>query len=177
MDRFGPSADDEVRVDQLYKPAVRYEQVGIAEHCWDAEIALESLCMTRRILERNGAGARARAGVSTGYKFDSRRLEEVRAEHQEALSRFLDGLVSESTPLLPRPAIILDMIPAVRAMVAADEALIAEEASGSAGRVVRGRSVRSARMAVGRATYERYVTLNASQMVDVKATAYQGWQG
>ncbi|KAF8607617.1 hypothetical protein BDV93DRAFT_603413 [Ceratobasidium sp. AG-I] len=171
VDRFAASVDDETRAWQVCKPMVPFEQVGIAEHCWDAEIALESLCMTRRILERHGAGARARAGVSRSRKWDSRWLEEVRAEHQEKLAIFLDAnLVTPSTPLLPRPALILDMIPAVRAMVAADEALMAAESN--AGRVVWGRSVRSARQA----KYERYVALSAEELAAVKGSAYAGMQ-
>lgn len=170
MDRFAASTDDEVREGQVCKPTVQFDQVGIAEHCWDAEIALESLCMTRRILERNGAGAHARAEVSKSCKWDSRRLEEVRSEHQERMAAFLDaGLVTESTPLLPRPALILDMIPAVRKMVAADDVFMAAD-SASAGRVARGRSVRSARGA----TYERYIDLSPEQLAAVEATAFQG---
>ncbi|QRV72755.1 AAA family ATPase [Ceratobasidium sp. AG-Ba] len=123
VDRFMPSDDDEVRANQLCKPWAPYEQVGIAEFCWDAEIALEAICQARRVLERSGVGEYIRKGLMDRRGWDSRRLEEIRAEHQEKLADFLDlgELVSASTPLLPRPALILDVIPAIRSMVAADD--------------------------------------------------------
>ncbi|KAG8747532.1 hypothetical protein FRC10_000668 [Ceratobasidium sp. 414] len=172
VDRFAPGDDDEVRAGQLCKPWLRCEQVGIAEFCRDAEIALEAACTARRVLERSGAGRYAREGLERRRGWDSRRLEEVRAEHQEQLATFLDaGLVTASSPLLPRAALVLDVIPAVRTMVATDEAMVA-----SASRVVRGRSVRtSARMAAaaaGRVQQERYIALGELELRAVEATAF-----
>ncbi|KAG9103142.1 hypothetical protein FRC06_000090 [Ceratobasidium sp. 370] len=172
VDRFAQGDDDEVRAGQLCKPWVRYEQVGIAEFCRDAEIALEAACTARRMLERGGVGRYARGGLERRLGWDSRQLEEARAEHQEQLTTFLDaGLVTASSPLLPRAALVLDIIPAVRTMVAADEAMIA-----SASRVVRGRSVRtSARVAAGAAgsfQQERYIALGREELVAVQKTAY-----
>jgi hypothetical protein len=175
VDRFAPGEDDEVRTGQMCKPPVPYEQVGIAEYCRDAEIALEGVCMARRALEQSGVGIHIRATLNERRGWDSRRLEEVRAEHQEKLTAFLDaGLVSASTPLLPRCALVLDMIPAVRAMVAADDEMAASAATTSTGRVVRGRSVRSsARMAAaGHVQHERYIGLNADELAAVRATEY-----
>ncbi|KAG9127584.1 hypothetical protein FRC07_011902 [Ceratobasidium sp. 392] len=171
VDRFVRGDDDEVRAWQLCKPWVPYEQVGIAEFCWDAEIALEALCTVRRLLERSGVGRYARAGLVERRGWDSRRLEEARAEHQETLTTFLDTGLSTPSSLLPRAALVLDIIPAIRMVVAADDAMVA-----SASRVVRGRSVRtSARVAAataGRVQHERYIELGPEELVAVHATEF-----
>ncbi|KAG9101330.1 hypothetical protein FS749_007753 [Ceratobasidium sp. UAMH 11750] len=172
VDRFAQGDDDEVLAGQLCKPWAGYEQVGIAEFCRDAEIALEAACTARRLLERSGAGRYAREGLKERRRWDSRQLEEVRAEHQERLALFLDaGLLTFASPLLPRAALVLDVIPAVHTMVAADDAMVA-----SASRVVRGRNVRtSARVAAavaGKLQQERYIALGEEELDAVRKTAY-----
>jgi hypothetical protein len=93
--------------------------------------------------------------------WDARRLEDQRSKHQEWCLSFLERqILSPATPQLPHPAVVLDVVPVVRAIVAADNAFEAEAAEGV--RRDAGRVRTSARMAAaGRAqSYVRYLTLH-----------------
>ncbi|CCO26483.1 Protein esc1 [Rhizoctonia solani AG-1 IB] len=122
-DRYEPGPDDQAYHKQveLCKP-FRVESFGIAEYCADADIALTVLCLARRRLERGGAGGGARRDLKAATHFDARWLEEDRSEYQERLLTFLETyILSEATHRLPHAPVVLDVLPAVRRMVAIDD--------------------------------------------------------
>lgn len=178
VDQFGPNDDDEEigGYRRLYKPHVPYEEFGIAEFNWDAEMALGAVCEARRVFERSGAGKRARRGLTNRREWDSRWLHIERGEHENKLLPFLNKLVTRSMPLLPRPGLILDIVPAIRTMVAADNVLAEDKSWAVRRRTVREGARESARAAVSAMAsaikYERYISLGAAELVAVQETSY-----
>ncbi|CAE6509605.1 unnamed protein product [Rhizoctonia solani] len=175
VDRYAPGPDDQAyyKMIELCKP-LQQESFGIAEYCADADIALATLCLARRRLERGGAGGGARLSLKDPVHFSARWLEEERSEYQDRALTFLEKyILSEATPQLPRPAVVLDVLPVVHRIVEADNEL---EKEAEKGPIPRGGRPR--RATVQAQKYIRYLTLHtpdkqAKALALVKETEYQ----
>ncbi|CAE6523086.1 unnamed protein product [Rhizoctonia solani] len=178
IDRYEPGPDDQVyyKVVELCKP-YNQESFGIAEYCADADIALAALCLARRRLERGGAGGSARFGLKNATHWNARWLEEERSEYQDRVLTYLEKyILSEATPQLPRPAVVLDVLPVVHRIVEADNEFEKEAEKGPA-RVERGRPRRAAAHAQ-KQKYVRYLMLHTPDKLGkvlglVKETEYK----
>ncbi|KAH7343821.1 hypothetical protein B0J17DRAFT_713978 [Rhizoctonia solani] len=175
IDRYAPGSDDQTyyKMIELCKP-LNQESFGIAEYCADADIALTALCLARRRLERGGTGGGARLGLKTPTHWNARWLEEERSEYQDRALTFLEKyILSEATPQLPRPSVILDVLPVVHRIVEADNEF---EKEAEKGPVQRGGRPR--RAAAQAREYIRYLTLHtpdkqAKALALVKETEYK----
>ncbi|CAE6439539.1 unnamed protein product [Rhizoctonia solani] len=175
IDRYAPGPDDQAyyKMIELCKP-FKQESFGIAEYCADADIALAALCLARRRLERGGAGGGARLSLKSPIHFSTRWLEEERSEYQDRVLTFLEKyILSEATPQLPRPAVVLDVLPVVHRIVEADNEFEKEAEKGPAQRGGRPR-----RATVQAQKYIRYLTLHtpdkqAKALALVKETEYR----
>ncbi|KAG8692003.1 hypothetical protein FRC11_012349 [Ceratobasidium sp. 423] len=178
VDRYEPGPDDQVyyKTVELCKP-YNQESFGIAEYCADADIALAALCLARRRLERGGAGGSARLGLKNTTHWNARWLEEERSEYQDRALTYLEKyILSEATPQLPRPAVVLDMLPVVHRMVETDNEFEKEAEKGPV-RVERGGRPRRA-AAHPQQKYVRYLMLHtpdklAKALALVKETEYK----
>ncbi|CAE6454302.1 unnamed protein product [Rhizoctonia solani] len=175
IDRYAPGPDDQAhyKMIELCKP-FKQESFGIAEYCADADIALAALCLARRRLERGGAGGSARLSLKSPVHFSARWLEEERSEYQDRALTFLEKyILSEATPQLPRPAVVLDVLPVVHRIVEADNEFEKEAEKGPGQRGGRPR-----RATAKAQKYIRYLTLHtpdkqAKALALVKETEYR----
>ncbi|KAJ1308629.1 hypothetical protein OPQ81_004325 [Rhizoctonia solani] len=175
VDRYAPGPDDQAyyKMIELCKP-FKQESFGIAEYSADADIALATLCLARRQLERGGAGGGARLGLNNPTHWSGRWLEEERSEYQDRVLTYLEKyILSEATPQLPRPAVVLDVLPVVRQIVEADNEFEKEAGKGPVQRGGRPR-----RAAAQAHKYIRYLTLHtpdkeARALALVKETEYK----
>ena len=93
------------------------EGKGLAFYNQDAEMAGAAVLASRHVLERSGAGARARGRVRDGGRMgeimmDGRLLRRARVAKQS---------LAVSSPLLSRVPVILDYTPYVGHMIPADD--------------------------------------------------------
>lgn len=135
-DRYAPSPDDELGHALLDKPAAR-NPAGLAFYNRDADMAGTALLVSRHVLERSGAGPRARAalrvpGRAPTREMDPRSLRRARVATQALAAAFLDAVMTVSGPLLPRASVLLEYRPYVQQMVRADDVLEAEAAAAAA---------------------------------------------
>jgi len=147
IDRYTASADDELGYSLLAKPKEKEEAVGVAWAERDECMAHEVVYRARMELEDGRVGERLRRclhntptdvdmtaqGPGEGggnfptdpllsfheaWRFNSRRLALARAAFQARVVGGLDEVpVVLSGPLLPRPAMTMDYLPWIRAMV------------------------------------------------------------
>ncbi|CAE6512282.1 unnamed protein product [Rhizoctonia solani] len=174
IDRYAPGPDDQTyyKMVELCKP-LRQESFGIAEYCADADIALTALCLARRRLERGGTGGSARLGLKNPAHWNARWLEEERSEYQDRALTFLEKyILSEATPQLPRPSVVLDVLPVVHRIVETDNEFEKEAKKGPMQRGGRPRRTAAQREHI------RYLTLHTPDKQDkalalVKETEYK----
>lgn len=151
----------------LDKPSAMGNSTGLAFYNRDMDLANTALMVSRHVFETSGAGARARdclRGCKRGStrQMDSRSLQQTRVAKQTLAVSFLDDVMTVSSPLLPRAAVILEYTPYVRQMILTDDVLEAEAASVLAAgaqetRQKRGRPTRT-RWRTGE--YSRYITIS-----------------
>ncbi|KDQ21020.1 hypothetical protein BOTBODRAFT_27035 [Botryobasidium botryosum FD-172 SS1] len=176
IDRYEPSADDELGYCGLLKPAPDEFRCGLAFYNSDDEMALEAAYMARRVYEETGLGGQVQASMdgSALVPFSTRTLYERRRAYQFQVVQFLDPHIAIDSPLLPRPAQVLDYVPYIRALVEADNVLAAlhesSRASAQRGVIVRSHGRRAARACQ---RYYRYLTLDEDQL---RAVAESGFQ-
>jgi len=176
IDRYEPSADDELGYCALLKPAPNEFRCGLAFYNSDEEIALEAAYMTRRVYEETEISAQVQANVdkSALVPFNTRTLYERRRAYQFQIVQFLDPHVTIDSPLLPRPAQVLDYVPYIRTLVESDNVMAAlhesNRVSAQRGVIVRSHGRRAAR---AYQPYYRYLTLDEDQL---RAVAESGFQ-
>ncbi|KAF8591408.1 P-loop containing nucleoside triphosphate hydrolase protein [Ramaria rubella] len=166
IDRYGPSRDDEIGYTLLDKPEfIGDHSSGLAFYNRDSDLAQEALAISRHVLEATGAGPRARGNLcyherGTTRLLESRSLARARVANQTRAVSFLDDVISPSSPLLPRPAAVLDYTPYVQQMILADDVLEAE-ATAEAARATKERPGRTTRNRWHLGQYPRYLTVHA----------------
>lgn len=138
-------------------------------------MALEAAYLARRVYEETGSGAgvRSRMDKTAAVAFDTRGLYERRRGHQFQIVQFLDPHISIDSPLLPRPAQVLDYVPWVRAIVESDNAMAAlhesNRVSAQRGVVIRTHGRRATRRYQ---PYCRYLSLDDDQLRAVADSGY-----
>ncbi|KAF8529038.1 hypothetical protein BU17DRAFT_80191 [Hysterangium stoloniferum] len=125
IDRYEPSADDEVGHLLLCKFRATERSRGLAFYNRETDMAYEALYGSHHVFE-TAVGPHVKANLSergTTRLLDSRLLRRRRMANQVRIVSFLDDVISRFSPLLPRPAAVLDYTPYVRQMIIADDVM------------------------------------------------------
>jgi len=161
IDRYHPTPDDEVGYLHLQKPDVELSS-GPAFYQKDEEMAVETLFLARQHLKEMDV-----SGFGGGWGLEGKRLFEARASYQQGIVQFLDEMISLSTPLLPRPAAVMDYLAYIQKMVEVDDTL-ALHMEPRVGR--RGILRQSSRLAHQPRVYERWIGLRDDSLHAVRVS-------
>lgn len=174
-----PRSDDLLGPRLIRKPIYREHSCTLPSFSHENTIAMEVILQSRQYFLPTLATL---PNLETRHPFSSAQQWADRAWYQAHALQYLELLVASSSPLMPRPAIFMDYVPWITAMVRVDDEeeqakklrlqtlQIAGHANGVKARMTR-TSTRGVVGTANRYEFGRYITLDEPDLEMVRRTA------